>query len=285
MTIPHRLKRATDIALVINIFLFIIKTIVGVLSNSIAVISEALNSLTDILSSLGIKYAVKLSRDHPDPKHQFGHSAAQPIAAFVLSVFAFVVGINIIEESVRRLIDPQNINAIPAVYVVLVITMIIKIALNRYQVKIDKMFNSPAIKAASVDSINDVLASSIALVGVIGAAFNLKFIDSIAGIMVAMFIFKTGYEVARENLDYLMGRSASKEFDEKLKSLTLEIKGVKGINDLRSHYVGNKFHIEIHIEVDKDLNTVASHDIGNQVRFTLEKIEEVQKVFVHVDPV
>ncbi|MBI5730470.1 MAG: cation transporter [Ignavibacteriales bacterium] len=282
---PHRLKRATDIALVINIFLFIIKSIVGILSNSIAVISEALNSLTDILSSLGIKYAVKLSREKPDPNHQFGHTPAQPIAAFILSVFAFVVGINIIEESVKRLIEPQNINTIPAVYVVLVITMIIKIALSRYQVKIGKMFNSPAIRAASVDSINDVLASSIALVGVIGAAYNLKFIDSIAGIMVAMFIFKTGYEVAKENIDYLMGRSASKEFDEKLKSIAREIKGVKGINDLRSHYVGNKFHIEIHIEVDKNLNTVTSHDIGNEVRFTLEKFEEVQKVFVHVDPV
>lgn len=282
---PHRLKRATDIALVINIFLFIIKSIVGILSNSIAVISEALNSLTDILSSLGIKYAVQLSREKPDPKHQFGHTPAQPIAAFILAVFAFVVGINIIEESVKRLIAPQNINTIPAVYVVLIITMIIKIALNRYQIKIGKMFNSPAIKAASVDSINDVLASSIALVGVIGAAYNLKFIDSIAGIMVAMFIFKTGYEVAKENLDYLMGRSASKEFDEKLKSIAKEIKGVKGINDLRSHYVGNKFHIEIHIEVNKDLNTKASHDIGNQVKFTLEKLEEVQKVFVHIDPV
>ncbi|OGV15392.1 MAG: hypothetical protein A3J84_00485 [Ignavibacteria bacterium RIFOXYA2_FULL_37_17] len=282
---PHRLKRATDIALVINIFLFIIKSIVGILSNSIAVISEALNSLTDILSSLGIKYAVKLSRDKPDSKHQFGHSAAQPIAAFILSVFAFVVGINIIEESVKRLIEPQHINTIPAVYVVLIITVIIKITLNRYQVEIGRMFNSPAIRAASVDSINDVLASSIALIGVIGAAYNLKFIDSVAGIMVAMFIFKTGYEVGRENLDYLMGRSASKEFDEKLKSIAREIKGVKGINDLRSHYVGNKFHIEIHIEVDKNLDTAASHNIGNEVRFTLEKLEDVQKVFVHVDPV
>ncbi len=282
---PYRLKRATDIALLINIFLFIIKSIVGILSNSIAVISEALNSLTDILSSLGIKYAVKLSGEKPDPKHQFGHTPAQPIAAFILAVFAFVVGINIIEESVKRLVAPQNINTIPAVYVVLIITMIIKIALNRYQIKIGKMFNSPAIKAASVDSINDVLASSIALVGVIGAAYNLNFIDSIAGIMVAMFIFKTGYEVAKENLDYLMGRSASKEFDEKLKGIASGIKGVVGINDLRSHYVGNKFHIEIHIEVDKDLNTKASHDIGNQVKFTLEKLEEVQKVFVHIDPV
>jgi cation diffusion facilitator family transporter len=282
---PHRLKRAADVALVINIFLFTIKAVVGYLSNSIAVISEALNSLTDILASIGIKYAVKVSREKPDSKHQFGHSAAQPIAAFILSVFAFVVGVNIVEESIKRLIQPQEIDVIPEVYVVLIITILIKILLNRYQVKIGKMFNSPAIRAASVDSINDVLASSIALIGVIGAAYNLRFIDSIAGIMVAMFIFKSGYEVAKENLDYLMGRSADPEFEEMIRKIALEIEGVKGINDLRSHYVGNKFHVEIHIEVDRNSTTSATHDIGNNVRFTLEKIDEVQKVFVHVDPV
>ncbi|MDP3443658.1 MAG: cation diffusion facilitator family transporter, partial [Ignavibacteria bacterium] len=136
---PHRLKRATDVALIINTFLFIIKAIVGVLSNSIAVISEALNSFTDILVSIGIKIAVKMSREKPDHKHQFGHNAAQPIAAFILSVFAFVVGINIIEESVKRLIEPQDVSTNPIVYIVLITTIITKIVLSRYQVKIGKL--------------------------------------------------------------------------------------------------------------------------------------------------
>lgn len=282
---PHRLTRATNVALGINIFLLIIKGTVGIISNSIAVISEALNSFTDVLVSIGIKIAVKISRDKPDTKHQFGHNAAQPLAAFILAVFAFVVGINIVEESVKRLIEPKDIKISTSVYVVLIFTIVSKILLNRYQVKIAKMFKSPAIRAASIDSINDVLASSIALLGVIGASMNLNYIDSIAGIMVAMFIFKSGYEVAKENMDYLMGRSADHQFDSKIKDITLKINGVKGINDLRSHYVGNKFHVEIHIEVDKDISTKLSHDIGNEVKYALEEIEEVQKVFVHIDPV
>lgn len=282
---PHRLKRAVDIALFINIFLFIIKGIVGVISNSIAVISEALNSLTDIISSFAIKRAVDISNMKPDSKHQFGHSAAQPIAGFIVSVFAFVVGINIVEESIKRIIEPQSVKAIPAVYIVLGSTIIIKIALNRYQHYIGKLFKSPAVSAAAVDSLNDVLASSIALLGVICIGLGLKVIDGVAGILVALFIFKTGYEVGRQNIDYLMGRSADKKFEDKIRNITLGIEGVKGVNDFRSHYVGNKFHIEIHIEVDKDHSTQISHDIGNKVRFTLEKLEEVQKVFVHVDPV
>lgn len=282
---PHRLKQATNTALAVNIFLFLIKAVVGVLSNSIAIISEALNSFTDIFSSVAIKYSIHISRKQPDETHQFGHNAAQPIAAFIVSVFAFVVGINIVEESIKRIIEPQIVRTIPSVYVVLIITIVIKIALNKYQRYIGKLFNSPAIKAAAVDSLNDVLASSIALLGVIGAGLGVDLIDSIAGILVALFIFKTGYEVGKENLNYLMGHSATGEFDDRVKDITLGIEGVKGINDLRSHYVGDKFHIEIHIEVDKDASTSISHDIGNKVRFELEKIDEVQKVFVHVDPV
>ena len=147
------------------------------------------------------------------------------------------------------------------------------------------MFDSPAIRAASVDSINDVLASSIAFAGIIGVALHFVYMDSVAGILVAMFIFKSGYEVGRENIDYLMGRSAPPDFDQIVKTTALGIRGVKGINDLRSHYVGNKFHIEIHIEVDKNLTTFDSHAVGNEVRNMLERLDRVQKAFVHIDPV
>jgi cation diffusion facilitator family transporter len=269
----------------VNIFLFIIKGIAGIISNSIAVISEALNSLTDIITSFAIKKAVFVSNQKPDPRHQFGHNAAQPIAGFIVSVFAFVVGINIVEESIKRIIEPQNVRAIPAVYIVLGSTILIKIVLNRYQNYIGKLFKSPAVNAAAVDSLNDVLTSAIALLGLFGTGLGYSFIDGIAGILVAAFIFKTGYEVGRQNIDYLMGRSVDKNFEDRIRKITLETEGVKGVNDFRSHYVGDKFHIEIHIEVDKNHSTQISHDIGNHVRFTLEQLEEVQKVFVHVDPV
>ncbi|MBM4172332.1 MAG: cation transporter [Ignavibacteria bacterium] len=282
---PDRMKKAVNIALFVNLFLFVIKAIVGVISNSIAVISEALNSLTDIISSYAIKFAVDVSNKKPDSTHQFGHSAAQPIAAFIVSVFAFVVGINIVEESIKRIIEPQEVYAIPSVYIVLIATIFIKIVLNRYQRYIGKFFNSPAIKAAAVDSMNDVLASSIALLGVIGAGLGYRFIDGIAGILVAAFIFKTGWEVGKENIHYLMGHSGDKNFDSRIRGVSLSVKGVKGINDLRSHYVGDKFHVEIHIEVDKQISTFDSHEIGNNVRNELEKLNDVQKAFVHVDPV
>ena len=282
---PQKLHRAATHTILVNLLLFILKATVGIISNSIAVISEAVNSLTDIISSLGIKYAVKVSTKKPDDDHQFGHNAAQPIAAFFVAVFAFVAGINIVEESIKRIINPGELTIHWAVYAALTTTMFVKVILSRYQKAIGKKYNSPAMNAAGVDSLNDVLASGIALIGIICVTLGYQFVDGIAGILVAMFIFKTGWEVAKENIDYLMGKSADEKLIIDIANRALSIEGVEGFNDLRSHYVGDKFHIEIHIEVKQDVITKHSHDIGKQVKYAIEEINEIQQVFVHIDPV
>lgn len=282
---PHRLRRATSYGLLVNIILFILKAAVGWISNSIAIISEALNSLTDIIASVAIKIGVSISHKKPDEKHQFGHNAAQPVAAFIVAVFAFVVGIEIIKESIARIITPQDLTINNWIYAVLIITIVSKLILSRYQKRIDRIFNSPAMRAAFVDSINDVIASSIALLGIICVELGWAYVDGIAGLLVALFIFKSGYEIARENIDFLMGRSADSKLLFEITKKAMEIKEVVGINDLRSHYVGDKFHIEIHIEVDKEMTTEVSHDVGKDVKYALEELDEVQMVFVHIDPV
>lgn len=280
-----QLHRATTYSILVNLLLFILKAVVGIISNSIAVISEAVNSLTDILSAAAIKYAVKVSAKKPDDQHQFGHNAAQPIAAFIVAVFAFVVGIKIVEESIGRIISPEEITIHWAIYFVLIATIIIKVLLSRYQKNIGRSFNSPAMNAAGVDSLNDVLASAIALAGVLCVELGLKFIDGVAGILVALFIFKTGYEVAKENIDYLMGKSADDNLIIEIANRAMKIDGVEGFNDVRSHYVGDKFHIEIHVEVKKEISTKESHDIGKKAKYAIEELDEIQQVFVHIDPV
>ena len=279
------LKRATYLSLIVNIFLFAMKIIVGVISNSIAVISDAINSLTDIVSSAVIMYSVRVSLKKPDEEHQFGHNAAQPIAVFLIALFTGVVGINVVEESIRRIISPDQIHVNSAVYIVLAITVLVKILLTRYQSSVGKTYRSPALKASAIDSLNDVLASSLSIIAVFIVELGFPYVDGIAGILIAFFIFKSGYEIAKENLDYLMGRSAGEQLILEIANRAMAVKGVVGMNDLRSHYVGNKFHIEIHIEVDRNITTELSHDIGNKVKYAIQEIDEVQQVFVHIDPV
>jgi cation diffusion facilitator family transporter len=279
------LKRATYLSLIVNIFLFTIKIIVGVISNSIAVISDAINSLNDIVSSGVIMYSVRISLKKPDEEHQFGHNAAQPIAVFLIALFTGVVGINVVEESISRIISPDVIHVNSAVYIVLGITVLVKIILSRYQSNVGRTYKSPALKASAVDSLNDVLASSLSIIAIFIVELGFPYVDGIAGILIAFFIFKSGYEIAKENLDYLMGRSAEEQLILEIANRAMAVKGVLGMNDLRSHYVGNKFHIEIHIEVDKNISTQLSHDIGNKVKFAIQEIDEVQQAFVHIDPV
>ena len=279
------LRRATFFSLIVNIFLFCIKIVVGIVSNSIAVISDAINSLTDIVASVAIMYSVGVSLKKPDKEHQFGHNAAQPIAVFLIALFTGIVGINVVEESIGRIISPAKIHVNSAVYIVLGITVVVKIILTRYQSHIGRVFKSPALRASAVDSLNDVLTASLSIIAIFVVELGFPYVDGIGGILIAFFIFKSGYEIARENLDYLMGRSAGEGLILQIANKAMNVKGVKGVNDLRSHYVGNKFHIEIHVEVDKNISTEVSHQIGNEVKFDLEKIDEVHQVFVHIDPV
>jgi divalent metal cation (Fe/Co/Zn/Cd) transporter len=98
-------------------------------------------------------------------------------------------------------------------------------------------------------------------------------------------IARGGYMIARENINYLMGKGASEELLQEIIRRAMMVEGVEGVNSLRSHHVGNRFHIEIHIEVDRALTTQHSHDIGKEVQYSLESLQKINKVFVHIDPV
>ncbi|MBM4175063.1 MAG: cation transporter [Ignavibacteria bacterium] len=281
----HKVEKASKFSLISNIFLFVIKLTAGILSNSIALISDAINSFTDILTNYAVHFSVKVSYKQADHDHQYGHHAAQPIAAMILAIFAGVAGITVIRESITRIIEPSILDAITFPLIVLAITIFLKSFMTFYFSRVSRKYNSPAIRALGVDSFNDVLSSFIALTGIIISAFGFKYFDGIAGILIAFFIFRSGYHVAKENIDYLMGKAADKELMIEVANLALKIDGVKGMNDLKSHYIGNKYHIEIHIEIDKDYTTKMSHDIGLDVKKAIRELRDVAEVFVHIDPV
>lgn len=281
----EKIDNASGFLLFANGFLFVFKLVVGIISNSIAIISEAINSLSDILTSIAIKISIKISHKKADEDHNYGHHAAQPLAAMILAIVAGVVGITVIKESILRIIEPQIYDYITLPSIVLGITIILKSFMYFYFRRTHKNYGSLALKAASVDAINDVLASIVALIGIITSYLGYKIFDGIAGLVISFFIIKSGYDVAKENIDYLMGRAANSEVLEDIKKAALSVDGVKDMHDLKSHYIGDTYHIEIHIEVDKNLTTEVSHRLGNEVKTEIMKIKSVSEVFVHIDPV
>ena len=167
-------NKATILNLIVNIFLFLLKLIAGILSKSIAIISDAINSFMDILSSIAIWYSVKISKKKADKTHPFGHKRAQPIAGLIVAILAFILGFEVIKSSIERFFTESEILISYFSYLALIISIIVKFVLAIYLIKIGKKDNSPALKAAGIDARNDVLSSFVALIGIIGYVIGLK---------------------------------------------------------------------------------------------------------------
>jgi cation diffusion facilitator family transporter len=279
-----RAEKTTLIGVFLNIILFIAKFIIGLLSNSLALMSDAFNSLGDIISYSAIFFAVKIAHKEADTDHPFGHHRAEPIAGFVVSLFTFLLAVEIMKNAFSSFFSPRAYSHEYFAVAVLIFTMIVKIFMSYFYSKVGKKENSPALRAGAVDSRNDVLVSGIALAGVIGPWIGFSLLDSIAAVVISLYIFYSAYKIGKENIDFLMGKTLPQEEINIIKKNAMKIKGVKGINDLRAHYVGNYAHIEIHIEVDKDLSTQASHHIGKEVQYIIERLDFVDKAFIHIDP-
>ncbi len=278
-------KRATTLGLGGNIFLFLLKIVLGFLSGSIAVISDAFHSLMDIIAAIIIAIGVKVANEQADEDHPFGHHRAEPIAGLIIAVIAGILAFEIARESIFKMFTgPTEIVGTYAV-TALIITLFTKISMGWYFRRLGKKIHSSAVKALAIDSKNDVLATSVALIGVLVATLGFPAFDSAAGLVVAVFIFKGGYEIGIENIDYLMGKSADEDMIAEIKLTALSVKDVIALNTIRSHYIGQTVQVEIHIEVEHKLTTDHSHFIAEKVESEVEKIEGVSKAFVHVDPV
>lgn len=277
--------RATSLNVVGNTVLFVLKLWAGLLSGSIALISDSLNSLNDIAASIATFICVKISNKKADEGHPFGHSRAEPIAGMIIAILAGILGFEVFRESIGRFLVPKQ--AVIGVFAlsVPVITIVSKLAMASYFKRVGRDVKSPALLATAKDSIMDVLLGGATLVGIVGVRIGYPFLDPAAGLVISLWIIYAGYSIGVENIDYLMGKSPEPGLMEDIKEAALNVDGVKAINTVRAHYVGNFIHVEIHIEVDKLLSTFDSHAIGKAVERSLELLGPIDKAFVHIDPV
>lgn len=279
-------RRATAVAIAGNTALFAMKIAIATFSGSIALLSDAFNSLVDVVASVAIYASVEVAHREPDADHPFGHHRAETIAALGVAIFTAILGFEIGRAAVERLLaGPEPIRAPEWAIGALAVSMAGNLALARYLRRRGAALESPAILANAVECENDIGASLAALVGVTGAALGWHAIDPLAGVVVGGWIVWGGYRFGRQNIDYLMGKSPARELVDRIRAVALAATGVRGVHDLRAHYVGHRVHVEIHIEVDQELRTRQSHDVGGAVRHAVEGLAGVDRAFVHVDPV
>ena len=277
-------KVAMWMGIVGNAILFGAKIVIGTLFNSIAIISDSFNSLTDIVASTIVLISVRTSYRAPDADHPFGHKGAQPLAGLVVAILTGIVGFEIITQAVTRLINGEQIEKGLLPIVLVIGVMVMKLGMHLYARIVARKTGSTAIAASAADHRNDVLVSAAVLIGVVASNLGLPLLDPVVAILIGLWIIRAGFAIGRTNIKFLMGEAPPAELVKKIVERAEAVDGVLGLNDVFAHYVGTSVEIEVHINVDRRLTIEQAHDIGKKVQWAIEDMDEISRAFIHIDP-
>lgn len=267
-----------------NIFLLIIKAIVGFVSNSQAMIADSINSAGDIFASLMTFIGNQIASEPNDEDHNFGHGKAEYIFSMFISISMILISVKLLYDSIMTLILGSKLKFSWLLVLVCVITIITKISLYIYVKKIYKKYNNILLEANMEDHRNDCIVTTFTLISILFTRVNIYWFDSVVGIGISLWICYTGVKIFIESYNVLMDRSV----DEKTKDIILDLahsyKDIKKIDEITSSPVGYKYMIFLTIQVDGKMSTKDSHNLADCLEMDIAKLEKVYKAIVHVEP-
>ncbi len=280
------IKKASILGMLGNIFLLIIKALVGIITNSRAMIADAMNSAGDIFSSIMTFIGNKIASLPSDDDHNLGHGKAEYIYSLLISIAMMLMTYQVLKGSILSLINKEKYQFSIWLIIVCTITIIIKFILYLYTNALYKKNHNLLLKANSKDHRNDCLLTTMNLIATIFSLFNIYFVDGIVGILIALWILVTAVEIFKESYDVLMDKSIDKETKEKVLEIISNHKEVKKVIHFNSAPVGYKYQISFTIYVDGNLSTFESHEIANHLEKEIDKkIPEVYLTVIHVNPI
>jgi cation diffusion facilitator family transporter len=277
-------------SIVMNLLLAILKGVIGVISNSKALLADAVNSASDVAGSIAVYIGVRAAKQPPDEDHPYGHGKAESIAAIIVAVLLLMVGLEIGRSSIKSFFHEIQAPSMPAIYAV-VFSIVAKELMFRYKIRLGKRINSDAIIVNAYEDRSDVFSSMAALVGIgasiIGSRLGydwLVYADPVAGVLVSIFIifmaFKLGSGSIHNTLDHVLHEEETKE----MRDIVLHVPGVKKIDGFFARVHGHYVIVDIKISVDPYITVEEGHKIGKNVKQQLIGQAHVQDVFVHVNP-
>jgi len=271
--------------IIINIFLFIIKFIAGIISNSIAISADAFNNLGDVGSSVITLLGFKLSSKKADPDHPFGHGRIEYISGLIVSMMIILMGFELFTNSVKKVIHPEITQFNITIAIILIVSIVLKIYIYSFNIKIGKKINSSAMIATAKDSLSDTISTITVLLSGIISYFTTLNIDGYVGVLVSIFIFYSGIQATIETINPLLGQAPEREFVEKLMNIVNKHEYVLGTHDLIVHDYGpGRIMISLHVEVPADGNILEMHDEIDNIEKELKEELKCSAV-VHMDPV
>lgn len=274
-----------------NALLCVFKLIVGIIGNSITIIADAINNLSDAGSSVVTLVGFKLSATPPDKDHPFGHARYEYVTSLLVSVTVLFIGILLLKSSIEKCITPEAVSVSVYTYVVLGVAIAMKLVQMLIYLDFSKAINSGALKASAADSRNDVLATVAVLISTIvidvaGDKISPKVsVDGIMGIAVSAFIIVSSILLIKESISPILGEKPPKELVDKITAKILSYDGVIGVHDLVVHSYGeNHCFVVAHVEVPQDVEITKSHDVIDNIEHDFWNEMHV-RITIHMDPV
>lgn len=268
-----------------NTLIFTFKLGLGLWVNSIAIISDAFNNLSDIGSSLVSIITAKLSNLPPDEEHPHGHGRYEYIGSLVVAFIIGTVGFELLKQSYNKIMNPTPVLFSLWVFVILSVNILIKLWMYSYNMYIYKTINSNINKATALDSLSDIVGTSIIMVAMILGLYTDLPIDGFMGIIIAGLIMLTGYNIAKETVSMLIGSIPDLDVQHRIQTIVNEGDYVIESHDLKIHDYGpGRVNASIHVEVPDFVNIVDAHTSIDQLEKKIKDETNVE-ITIHIDPI
>lgn len=256
----NAIVKTSVIAILANILLVAFKMTIGFLSNSIAIILDAVNNLSDAMSSIITIIGTKLAGKKPDRDHPLGHGRIEYITSMIISAIVLYAGITSLIESIKSIISKETSNYSNVMIIIIAVAVLVKIFLGRFVQRQGKKYNSDALVASGKDAMFDaVLSFSVLVSAIIFKVTNIS-LEPYVAVIISIFIIRAGIEMLKDTFDEILGHRADKELIQKIKKIASSFEGVRGAYDLFIYNFGpNKDYASIHIEVP-DTMTMDEYD-------------------------
>ena len=271
------------VGLLLNAVLFAVKLALGLLTGSVALVADAFHTLADSITSGVLIGASRMARKPPDREHPFGHGRIESVAAIVIAVLLGVAGIEFLESSIHRVLQPQPLNAGWWVVAVVVVAAGIKEWNSRFALGLAAMSGSTAIAADAWHHRSDVFATLLVAVGIVGSKLGLPILDGVMGLGVSLVILWSAFAIAREAIDPLIGKAPTPEEVREVADIARAVDGVEGVHDIVIHSYGDVRLVSLHVETSDQRGALELHTLAETVQSAVAGGHG--HAVVHVDPI
>ena len=279
--------KVSIISIIANVVLAAFKLVAGILAHSGAMISDAIHSASDVFSTFVVMIGIKIASKEPDEEHPYGHERMECVAAIILATILCITGLGIGKNALSNITGNSGEMAVPGMLALIaaIVSIIVKEPMFWYTGHYAKMIDSGALMPDAWHHRSDALSSIGAFIGIIFARMGYVMMDSIACLVICVFIVKAAYDIFKDAIDKMVDKSCSLEVEAEIRTIVMSVDGVKGIDTLSTRRFGNKMYVDIEIRADGEKTLNETHEIAEAVHDSIEaQFEKVKHIMVHVNP-